>query len=112
MRTHTSNPPAFPTGGGLGEDSIFAVVLNVVAAPLEGGGLTLPHDTGRTLGQAALAHAQITLAITWRTAQTTNDDEDDDNHNPTQHTYIAGPVTTTFPNPEGWTTAQPSKTII
>ena len=71
-----------------------------------------PHDTGRTLGQAALAHAQISLAITWRTAQKTNDDDDNDNHHPTQHTYIAGPVTTTFPNPEGWTTAQPSKTII
>jgi hypothetical protein len=24
---------------------------------------------------------------------------------------IAGPVTTTFPSPEGWTTVQPSKTI-
>ena len=94
MRTHTSNPPAFPTGGGLGEDSIFAVVLNVVAAPLEGGGLTLPHDTGRTLGQAALAHAQITQAVPWRTAQPNDDHEDEDNRNaPPTHIYIPDGVT-------------------
>ena len=38
--------------------------------------------------------------------------EDVDERLPTHlHRYIAGPATTTFPNPEGWTTAQPSKTI-
>ena len=38
--------------------------------------------------------------------------EDVDERLPTHlHRYIAGPATTTFPNPEGWTTVQPSKTI-
>jgi len=41
-RTHTSNP-AFPTGGGLGGFVFLPVaVLDVVAAPVEGGGPTLP----------------------------------------------------------------------
>ena len=44
VRTHTSNP-AFPTGGGLGGSSFFAVVLNV-CSPLRGGGPTIsPWET-------------------------------------------------------------------
>ena len=72
-----------------------------------------PHDTGRTLGQAALTHAQITQAITWRTVQQRdeNDSDEGEDINPAHYLQIAGPATTTFPSPDGWTTVQPSKTI-
>jgi hypothetical protein len=52
-----------------------------------------PHDTGRTLGQAALTHAQITQAITWRTVQPQNEDDSDDGEdiNPAHYLQIAGP---------------------
>jgi len=72
-----------------------------------------PHDTGRTLGQAALTHAQITQAITWRTVQPQDEDDSDDGEDidPAHYLQIAGSATTTFPSPDGWTTVQPSKTI-
>ena len=72
-----------------------------------------PHDTGRTLGQAALTHAQITQAITWRTVQPQDEDDSDDDEdtNPAHYLQIAGPATTTFPSPDGWTMVQLSKTI-
>ena len=64
-------------------------------------------------GQAALTHAQITQAITWRTVQPQDEDDSDDDVdiNPAHYLQIAGPATTTFPSPDGWTTVQPSKTI-
>ena len=44
--------------------------------------------------QAALAHAQITQAVPWRTAQPNDDHEDEDNRNaPPTHIYIPDGVT-------------------